>query len=121
MNPFVFCELIANFGEMMTLLEAIGERHSVRRYRPEAISETSLVQLREAVERANSEAHLHIQLVTGEKLVLLAQQLGLNSCWAGLSYIALEYTRMDKGIARLHFEIGAGTEHFRWEDKDSTI
>lgn len=51
---------------MMTLLEAIRERHSVRRYRPEAISETSLVQLREAVERANSEANLHIQLVTGE-------------------------------------------------------
>lgn len=230
----------------MTLLEAIRERHSVRRYRPEAISETSLVQLREAVERANSEANLHIQLVTGEtkafsgpmsygkftgvssylvmagkrdedlderigycgeKLVLLAQQIGLNSCWAGLSYrkvsgtyslekdekiacyIALGYgqsqgvphksklisevsnvsehtpdwfrkgveaallaptavnqqkfyieylgaesdnlpkvsirvkgiplvgyTQMDKGIARLHFEIGAGTENFRWED-----
>ncbi|MGN0202552.1 MAG: nitroreductase family protein [Candidatus Cryptobacteroides sp.] len=142
----------------------------------------------------------------GEQLVLLAQQLGLNTCWAGLSYskvrgtyelakgekiacyIALGYgetqgvahkskapeevsnidasspewfrrgieaallaptavnqqkfhiellpseggslpavaickgfsmvgyTLMDMGIAKLHFEIGAGTENFRWKD-----
>lgn len=142
----------------------------------------------------------------GEKLVLLAQQLGLNSCWAGVSYrriagtytleknekiacyIALGYgesqgiqhksrsitelsnvsdstpgwfregveaamlaptainqqkffieyigstdaglplvsirkgtslvgyTQMDMGIARLHFEIGAGTQNFRWKE-----
>lgn len=142
----------------------------------------------------------------GEQLVLLAQQLGLNTCWAGLSYhkvkgaytvnkgeklvcmIALGYgqtqgvarksktetevsnvsddtpawfrngvraallaptainqqkfsfeymkplddtiprvkakggfsivgyTQMDLGIARLHFEIGAGKENFVWED-----
>lgn len=142
----------------------------------------------------------------GEKLVLLAQQLGLNSCWAGVSYrriagtytlekdekiacyIALGYgesqgiqhksrsitelsnvsdstpgwfregveaamlaptainqqkffieylgstdanlplvsirkgtslvgyTQMDMGIARLHFEIGAGAQNFRWKE-----
>lgn len=26
------------------------------------------------------------------------------------------YTQMDLGIARLHFEIAAGREHFEWED-----
>lgn len=134
----------------------------------------------------------------GEKLVLLAQQLGLNSCWVAMSYkkvpgtfvlnkgekltvvIALGYgknrgvahkskprasvctgngempvwfekgveaallaptamnqqkfhftlledhtvlakagrgfyTKMDLGIAKLHFEIGAGTQSFRWQ------
>lgn len=143
----------------------------------------------------------------GEQLVLLAQRLGLNSCWAGLTYrkvahafslgagekihclVALGYgltpgtphrsrtpqqvsnltpeaplwfrrgveaallaptavnqqkfrfdllgagpdgrplvrasrgfslagyTRIDLGIARLHFEIGAGTDHFAWADR----
>ena len=137
----------------------------------------------------------------GEKLVLLAQQLGLSSCWVGLSYqkkkcpvvvnpgeklvcvIALgygvsrgkphtnrplnqisnledsspmwfrsgmmavllaptamnqqhfffrqegdtvearstggPYSRVDLGIAKCHFELGAGTENFRWKDAES--
>ena len=111
----------------------------------------------------------------GEQLVLLAQTLGLNTCWVGLSYskipgtyvleadekiccyIALGYgetqgvghkiktveqqkfsfeylgvennthkvrankgfsmmgyTRIDLGIAKCHFEIGAGQENFVW-------
>jgi hypothetical protein len=134
----------------------------------------------------------------GEKLVLLAQQLGLNTCWVGLTYsrkkvrcavgpgeklvcvIALGHgvtqgsprrskspdkvsrtdrpapdwfrrgveaallaptavnqqkflltlrgdqvaaqagrglwTRLDLGIVKYHFEVGAGTEHFRWAE-----
>lgn len=229
----------------MTLLEAIQARHSVRRYREEPVPEEILAQLRQAVDKANIDGRLHIQLVTGEpkafsgpmsygkfsgvstylvmagrkaddldervgyygeKLVLLAQQLGLNSCWAGVSYrriagtysleedekiacyIALGYgetqgiqhknksitelsnvsdstpgwfrdgveaamlaptavnqqkffieylgssdgslplvsirkgkslvgyTQMDMGIAKLHFEIGAGTGNFRWKE-----
>jgi nitroreductase len=31
----------------------------------------------------------------------------------GVSFFG--YTKMDMGIARLHFEIGAGTENFEWE------
>ncbi len=229
----------------MTQIEAIRARHSVRRYITEAIPGETLAALREEIEKANAEGHLHVQLVTGEpkafsspmlygsfsgvrnylvmagekaddlderigyygeRLVLLAQQLGLNSCWAGLSYrkiagtyslekdekiacyIALGYgqtqgiqhkskdiweisnvsdltpewfrrgveaaalaptavnqqkfyieyigcrggslpyvsikpgrsifgyTKMDMGIARLHFEIGAGKENFVWAD-----
>ena len=103
----------------MTQIEAIHARHSVHRYRPEAIPDETLAVLREAIEKVNAEGHLHVQLVTGEpkafsglmaygsfsgvrnylvmagkkaddlderigyygeRLVLLAQQLGMNSC-----------------------------------------
>lgn len=227
----------------MSPIEAIRNRHSVRRYLTEPILDEILEQLRQAIQKANEEGGLHIQLVTGEpqafsgpmaygkfsgvtnylvmagaksddlderigyygeRLVLLTQQSGLNSCWAGVSYrkvcgtyelktdekigcyIALGYgetqgvqhksksieeisnvsgrtpswfydgveaarlaptavnqqkffieylgkvddgrpkvrickgfsmlgyTRMDMGIAKLHFEIGAGKENFDW-------
>ena len=109
----------------MTLLEAIEERHSVRKYKDEPIPGESLAILNNTVREINEETGLHIQLVTdepkafsglvcygsfagvknyfvmagkkdddldekigywGEHLVLLAQTLGLNTCWAGLSY-----------------------------------
>ena len=109
----------------MTLKDAIEARHSVRKYKDEPIPEDSLTTLRNRISEINSEAGLHIQLVTGEpkafsglmsygsfsgvtsylvmagkkdddldekigyygeQLVLLAQTLGLNSCWAGISY-----------------------------------
>ena len=109
----------------MTLLEAIHARHSVRKYKDEAIPEEVLAVLRNKVWEINREAGLHVQLVTGEpkafsglicygtfsgvtnyfvmagkkgedldekigyygeQLVLLAQTLGLNTCWAGVSY-----------------------------------
>ena len=41
---------------------------------------------------------------TGEKPKVLAKR--------GFSMVG--YTKMDLGIARLHFEIGAGTENFDW-------
>jgi len=109
----------------MTLLEAIQARHSVRKYKDEPIPEDVLAILRNKVWEVNSEAGLHVQLVTGEpkafsgimaygsfsgvtnyfvmagmkgddldekigyygeQLVLHAQTLGLNTCWAGVSY-----------------------------------
>ena len=109
----------------MTLLEAIGARHSVRKYKDAPIPLDILSRLRETVDEVNREAGLHVQLVTdeprafsgvlaygsfsgvrnyfvmagpksedldekigyyGERLVLLAQTLGLNTCWAGVSY-----------------------------------
>lgn len=229
----------------MTLLEAIKERHSVRRYIDKPIDAELVEKLQKGVDEVNAEGNLHIQLVTnepkaftgkmaygtfkgvsnylvmvgpnddslserigyyGEKLVLLAQTLGLSTCWAGLTYnnvktsykmndgerlccmIALGYgddpgrkhkrktveqlsnanaetpgwfrqgveavvmaptavnqqkfyftylgtdtdgkglvkaerkfsligyTKMDLGIAKLHFEIGAGSENFKWTE-----
>lgn len=226
----------------MTLLEAIGERHSVRTYKEEQLSAEVAAALQAKIEEISHAGDLHFQLVLnepkafggtmaygrfrgvrnylvaagrkaedldervgyyGEQLVLLAQTLGLNSCWVGLNYnkvperyslqeaekvvclIALGYgmtsgvahkskradavsnagtdtpawfragteaaclaptalnqqkfffeyagtgagkprviarrgtslfgyTRLDLGIAKLHFEIGAGRKHFDW-------
>ena len=111
----------------MDLKEAIQKRHSVRKYTDQPIEETKLATLSKAIEEANAESGLNIQLVVnepkgfngifittygqfsgvknyivmaapkgkeweekvgyyGEKLVLLAQTLDLNTCWAGLTY-----------------------------------
>lgn len=108
----------------MTLQEAIVARHSVRQYKNQAIEADKVEQLRAAIEEANRETGLHLQLVTnepeafahglakygkfsgisnyialvcrkgldeqlgyyGERIVLLAQTLGLNSCWVGLTF-----------------------------------
>lgn len=110
---------------MMTLLEAIDERHSVRRYISRPLEREAVDCLRAKIDECNSKGNLHIQLVLnerkgfsgmlaygsfsgvenyivmagrraddldervgyyGEQIVLLAQQLGLGTCWAGLSY-----------------------------------
>ena len=244
---FFFLTLHAQFIiDILTIEEAIKQRHSVRKYIHKPLSTEVVRALEEKILECNKEGGLHIQLVTqetkafsgimsygkfhgvenylvmagqkadnlderigyyGEQLVLLAQALGLNTCWAGLSYrkvngaykiekgekltcmIALGYgesqgvshkiktmeqvsnatsnsplwfrkgveaallaptainqqkfsfflqdqkgtkvgckpkviakrgfsmvgyTKMDLGIAKLHFEIGAGKENFKW-------
>lgn len=109
----------------MTLIEAIGARHSVRKYKEDPIPSEVLSIIRDKVLEVNRLGGLHVQLVTeepkafsglmaygsfsgvrnyfvmagrksadlddktgyyGEQLVLLAQTLGLNTCWAGVSY-----------------------------------
>lgn len=109
----------------MTLEEAIGARHSVRRYLSRPLPEDVAEILRRKVGEVNERGGLHVQLVLnetkaytglfaygkfygvenyfvmagrkaqdlderigyyGEQLVLLAQTLGLNTCWTGLSY-----------------------------------
>ena len=111
---------------MITLQEAIEQRHSVRSYTLKAIEPEKVAALQKAIDESNRAGDLHIQLVTdeprafgswlvhygafknvrnyialvgrksddlservgyyGEKLVLLAQQLGLNTCWVALTY-----------------------------------
>lgn len=110
---------------MMTLLEAIDARHSVRRYISRPLKCEAVDFLQAKIDECNSKGNLHIQLVLnerkgfsgmlaygsfsgvenyivmagrraddldervgyyGEQIVLLAQQLGLGTCWAGLSY-----------------------------------
>ena len=108
----------------MTLQEAIKARHSVRQYKDTAIEAEKIAQLQALIDKSNSEAGLHMQLVTnepkafaqgmakygkfsgisnyiamvcktgedttlgyyGEQVVLLAQTLGLNTCWVGLTF-----------------------------------
>ena len=111
----------------MNLIEAIYTRHSVRRYLDRPLEADKVAALRKALEEANAESGLNIQLAVnepksfnglfistygqfhgvsnyfvmaapkgkeweekvgyyGEKLVLLAQTLGLNTCWVGLTY-----------------------------------
>lgn len=221
----------------MDILQAIENRHSVRKYIDKPIDDSTLKILQEEIALCNKEGNLDIQLVTdepqafdcfmahygkfsgvknyialigkketnldekcgyyGERLVLKAQQLGLNTCWVAMSYkkvpnafvvkkgekltvvIALGYgetqgllhqskdakdvsnldsasptwfkngisatllaptamnqqkfkffynnnkveakagigfyTKLDLGIAKYHFEIGAGKENFEWK------
>lgn len=111
---------------MMTLKEAIEQRHSVRSYTDRKIEGETLAGLTKLIEEINEETDLHIQLVTeepkafsgalakygrftgvrnyialvgkksedlyekcgyyGEKIVLFAQQHGLNTCWVALTF-----------------------------------
>jgi hypothetical protein len=114
-----------NEETMMTILEAIHARHSVRHYQRRALPSEVAEALRMEIESCNRSGNLHIQLVMnepkgfsflptygafsgvehylvmagpkdetldervgyyGERLVLLAQQLGLGTCWAGITY-----------------------------------
>lgn len=119
---------------MMTLIEAIAARHSVRHYLSRPLTPDMIRTLQEKAAWCNREGNLHIQLVLGEtkafsgimaygafsgvenylvmaggkaddlderigyygeQLVLLATRMGLGTCWAGLSY------RQVKGVYRL--------------------
>ena len=111
---------------MMTLLEAIDARHSVRAYKSDMIPDEIRSQLDTAVSDCNREGNLDISIryddpsgfdsklahygsfrnvrnyivlagkkndsfdyrcgYYGEKIVLLAQQFGLNTCWAALTF-----------------------------------
>ena len=140
----------------MNLLEAIQSRHSVRRYADKPIEAAKLEILREAIDKANQESGLAIQLVVnepkgfnglfistygqfsgvknylvmvapkgkdweekvgyyGEKLVLLAQTLDLNTCWAGLTYkkIPGTFTLRDGETVHCMISLGYGADQGR--------
>ena len=109
---------------IMTELEAVRIRHSVRNYKPERIKTDEVALIQQKIEELNVEGDLHLQFIEdsgktynkllnrtmgldsapsviacvgkeddtleervgyyGEKLVLYAQSLGLNTCWAGI-------------------------------------
>lgn len=109
---------------MITVNEAIKQRHSVRSYTDRAIPADIADELRKLIADCNREGGVNMQLVTGEpkafsgtmahygkfsgvsnyialigkkgsdvalgyygaKVVVLAQQLGLNTCWVGLTF-----------------------------------
>ena len=108
----------------MDILEAVKNRHSVRRYMNISIKEKCVETLSEKIQEINEKTGLKIQLVLndpdaftgilahygqfygvnnffvmagpqgkdkevgyyGEELVILSQQLGLNTCWVALTY-----------------------------------
>lgn len=132
----------------MELIEAIKSRHSVRKYTDQPIEESIIAALRTAIEEANAESGLNIQLVIdepeafgsklhtygtfsgvknylvmaapkgkeweekvgyyGEKIVILAQSLGLNSCWAGLTYKKVSGVYTLREGDSIHCEIALG-------------
>ena len=84
----------------MDTLRALELRHSVRSYTDQPLSGDVLATLQKLVKQANKDGGLHIQLVLGrpkafqgeelgyygQKIVLEAQKLGLNTCWASGTY-----------------------------------
>ncbi len=110
----------------MDIMQAIEERHSVRKFEEKSLTEDVVSELQKEVEECNAESGLQIQLVTnepeafaqkiphfgrftgitsyialigkevsdtdellgyyGERLVIKAQMLGLNSCWVALTF-----------------------------------
>ena len=112
---------------MISIDEAIAQRHSIRAYQQRALEPDLRAELEALIAECNTAGGLHIQLVCnepqafdcfwahygkfsgvssylamvgpagasdlderlgyhGERIVLRAQQLGLGSCWAGLTY-----------------------------------
>lgn len=132
----------------MELIDAIRERHSVRRYTDQPVETSKIATLRSAIERYNTESGLHIQLVLnepkafasklvtygkfsgvtnylvmaapkgkeweekvgyyGEQLVLLAQTLGLRTCWVGLTYKKVDEAFQLREGETVHCEIAIG-------------
>lgn len=108
----------------MDILQAMKERHSVRRYTDKPIEPEKIAEIEKAIASINEETGLNIQLITnepeaftgamasyghfsgctdyiaicsangrseeigyyGEELVLLCQMLGLNTCWVALTF-----------------------------------
>ncbi len=131
---------------MMTELEALRERHSVRSYQHKKISAEDAKVLNELIAKCNEEGNIHLQLLDagdsfkrllskvmglatapsviacvgkddetlderigyyGQKVVLCAQQLGLNTCWAG-TYNAKSVPAEIKSGERLAIVIAIG-------------
>ncbi len=108
----------------MDIIQAMNERHSVRRYTDKPIEPEKIAEIEKAIASINEETGLNIQFVTnepeaftgamasyghfsgcsnyiaicskngrtekigyyGEELVLLCQMLGLNTCWVALTF-----------------------------------
>lgn len=133
----------------MDLLQAIKERHSVRKFTNKPIVDDVKRKLQAVIDACNAESGLNMQLVTdeprafgswlahygtfsavsnyivvagakdtdekcgyyGEKVVLEAQILGLNTCWVGLTYKKVKgsYCLRDGEKVHLVIALGYGT------------
>jgi hypothetical protein len=135
---------------MMTIDEAIKQRHSVRAYKNMPLTDNDVKLLEGKIEELNAMGHLHMQLIQnepkafqgmlakygkfrnvnnyivmagkkvddlderigyyGEQLVLAAQMAGMNTCWVGLSFKKVPGTYvLDDGEAiKAYISIGYG-------------
>lgn len=130
----------------MTILEALEQRHSVRRFTDRPIDPEALSGLEKEIRAVNSESGLHAVLFRdepeaflaekphygqfsgcrnylaiygkrgraedvgyyGQRLVLRAQQLGLNSCWVAMTYRQGKVARRDGNGGKLYIVIALG-------------
>lgn len=88
----------------MELIEAIRQRHSVRRYTGRPIDKATADTLRSAIESANAVNQQKFKFILhdGNKV----ETKTFFSPWG--------YTIIDLGIVKYHFEIGAGKDKFTW-------
>lgn len=132
---------------IMNKIDAIRNRHSVRKYLNKNIEEEKVHILKELIKETNEESGLNIQLITkepeafsglsrygnfknvnnyfalvgktgrkaaidigyyGEKLVIKSQQLGLNTCWVGLNYKTINSAISKNDDEKLHLLIALG-------------
>ena len=130
----------------MTILEALEQRHSVRKFKDTPIGGDVRSALNSEIEAGNAESGLHAILFTdepeaflagephygqfsgcrnylviygkrgraedvgyyGQRLVLRAQQLGLNSCWVALTYKKGKVARRTENGEKLYIVIALG-------------
>ena len=127
---------------MKDIMQAMKERHSVRRYLNKPLAADAVEALQKLTDECNRESGLHLQLITnepesfaknfpdcsayialvgkndknldelcgyyGEKLVLLAQQYDINSCWAALTFRNIKNAYKLEAGEKLTAEIALG-------------
>ena len=106
----------------MTLEEAIKARHSVRAYKAQPLAEDIVKVLLAKYGKFSNVTNYLVMAgqktedlderigYYGEYLVLLAQTLGLNTCWVGLSYSKIPgtYVLEEGEVIKAYIAIGYG-------------
>lgn len=95
----------------MTEKEAIMARHSVRQYQPKAFD--AVVQAEGTIPawfRDGVEAALLAPTAMNQQKFKFTLEGNTVSAKAGMGF----YSKVDLGIAKYHFEVGAGKDNFNW-------
>lgn len=79
----------------MTLLEAIAQRHSVRRYTDQPLTADQIDHLNALIDTCNQEGHLHLQLVTDEPRAFSSWMVHYGAFSGVRNYIALVGPKAD--------------------------
>lgn len=101
---------------MMTLLEAIDARHSVRRYISRPLEREAVDCLRAKIDECNSKGNLHIQLVLNERKGF-SGMLAYGSFSGVENYIVMAGRRADDLDERVGYygaDCAAGSAAWTW-------